>query len=71
MPAACTRRQGSWSASAQQIHSRAARCPSTRASIFPRNVLGANAPDFETAGTTLHEDDAIRLWTLDGDAGAC
>jgi 3-hydroxyacyl-CoA dehydrogenase len=34
---------------------------------FPENVLGAQAPRFETAGTTVHEDDAIRLWTLDGD----
>ena len=34
---------------------------------FPEAVLGANAPRAETAGTTLHEDDAIRLWTLDGE----
>jgi len=32
---------------------------------FPENVLGSNAPSATTAGTTLHEDDAIRLWTLD------
>ena len=32
---------------------------------FPEAVLGSNAPRFETAGTTLHEDDSIRLWTLD------
>jgi 3-hydroxyacyl-CoA dehydrogenase len=32
---------------------------------FPESMLGANAPDAKTAGTTLHEDDAIRLWTLD------
>jgi 3-hydroxyacyl-CoA dehydrogenase len=32
---------------------------------FPESVLGANAPDAKTAGATLHEDDAIRLWTLD------
>jgi 3-hydroxyacyl-CoA dehydrogenase len=32
---------------------------------FPESVLGANAPKAETAGKTLHEDDAIRLWTLD------
>ena len=32
---------------------------------FPENVLGANAPRFETAGETLFEDSAIRLWTLD------
>ncbi len=32
---------------------------------FPESVLGAKAPKAETAGTTLHEDEAIRLWTLD------
>ncbi|MEI8030123.1 MAG: 3-hydroxyacyl-CoA dehydrogenase/enoyl-CoA hydratase family protein [Comamonadaceae bacterium] len=32
---------------------------------FPESVLGANGPRFEVAGKTLHEDDAIRLWTLD------
>jgi 3-hydroxyacyl-CoA dehydrogenase len=34
---------------------------------FPEKLLGESLPDFKTAGTTLHEDDAIRLWTLDGD----
>jgi 3-hydroxyacyl-CoA dehydrogenase len=34
---------------------------------FPESVLGANAPSATTAGTTLHEDEAIRLWTLDAD----
>ena len=39
---------------------------------FPESVLGANAPRAETAGKTLHEDAAIRLWTLDGDVdSAC
>jgi 3-hydroxyacyl-CoA dehydrogenase len=32
---------------------------------FPESVLGANAPSATTAGKTLHEDEAIRLWTLD------
>ena len=32
---------------------------------FPEDVLGSNAQPFQTAGTTLHEDEAIRLWTLD------
>jgi len=32
---------------------------------FPESVLGANAASAATAGKTLHEDDAIRLWTLD------
>ena len=34
---------------------------------FPESVLGASAPDAATAGKTLHEDDAIRLWTMDDD----
>ena len=32
---------------------------------FPETVLGANAASATTAGKTLHEDEAIRLWTLD------
>ena len=32
---------------------------------FPESVLGANAPSATTAGTTVFEDDAMRLWTLD------
>ena len=32
---------------------------------FPEMVLGSHATGFETAGKTLHEDDAIRIWTLD------
>jgi 3-hydroxyacyl-CoA dehydrogenase len=32
---------------------------------FPENVLGSQAQGFETAGKTLHEDHAVRLWTLD------
>jgi len=32
---------------------------------FPESVLGAQAPSAATAGKTLFEDDAIRLWTLD------
>ncbi len=32
---------------------------------FPESVLGANAPSATTAGKTLHEDESIRLWTLD------
>ncbi|MBK1683317.1 3-hydroxyacyl-CoA dehydrogenase/enoyl-CoA hydratase family protein [Rhodoferax fermentans] len=31
---------------------------------FPESVLGAQAPSAATAGKTLFEDDAVRLWTL-------
>jgi 3-hydroxyacyl-CoA dehydrogenase len=39
---------------------------------FPESVLGANAPSAATAGTTVFEDESIRLWTLDADQdGPC
>lgn len=34
---------------------------------FPESVLGAKAQSAATAGKTVHEDEAIRLWTLDGE----
>ena len=34
---------------------------------FPESVVGSNAPSATTAGTTVHEDESIRLWTLDGE----
>lgn len=60
--------EGSWSASAKKFIPRR-KLPVYERQFFPEDVLGAKAPAFETAGTTLHEDDAIRLWTLDGDNG--
>ncbi|WP_426146470.1 3-hydroxyacyl-CoA dehydrogenase/enoyl-CoA hydratase family protein [Polaromonas sp. DSR2-3-2] len=58
--------EGSWSASSQKFIPRR-QLPVYARQHFPEDVLGAKAPAFEAAGTTLHEDDAIRLWTLDGD----
>ncbi|WP_029526161.1 3-hydroxyacyl-CoA dehydrogenase/enoyl-CoA hydratase family protein [Polaromonas glacialis] len=60
--------EGSWSASGQQFIPRR-QLPVYERQHFPEDVLGAKAPAFEAAGTTLHEDDAIRLWTLDGPNG--
>ena len=60
--------QGSWSASAKKFIPKRT-LPVYARQHFPEDVLGANTPSFTTAGTTLHEDDAIRLWTLDGDQG--
>lgn len=57
--------QGSWSASAKKFVPRR-KLPVYERQFFPEDVLGSKAPAFETAGTTLHEDDAIRLWTLGG-----
>ncbi|NMM81583.1 3-hydroxyacyl-CoA dehydrogenase [Acidovorax sp. SRB_14] len=56
---------GSWSASAQNFTARRA-LPAYERQHFPEKLRGEALPDFQTAGTTLHEDDAIRLWTLDG-----
>ena len=58
--------QGSWSASAKKFIAKR-QLPVYVRQHFPENVLGAKAQSFTTAGTTLHEDDAIRLWTLDDD----
>ena len=57
--------EGSWSASAHQFIARRA-LPVYAKQHFPEKLLGEALPDFKTAGTTLHEDDAIRLWTLEG-----
>jgi len=59
---------GSWSASAQKFIPRRS-LPVYARQLFPEDVLGVQAPAFETAGTTLHEDDSIRLWTLGGEQG--
>jgi 3-hydroxyacyl-CoA dehydrogenase len=56
--------QGSWSASAQKFIPKR-QLPVYARQHFPEDVLGSNAPSFKSAGTTLHEDDAIRLWTFD------
>ncbi|MDI1273015.1 3-hydroxyacyl-CoA dehydrogenase/enoyl-CoA hydratase family protein [Polaromonas sp.] len=60
--------QGSWSASAGKFVARRA-LPVYERQHFPEKLLGEALPDFTTAGTTLHEDDAIRLWTLAGEQG--
>lgn len=39
--------------------------PVYKRQAFRENVLGAQAPNAATAGKTLFEDAAIRLWTLD------
>jgi len=56
--------EGSWSASAKAFIPRR-HLPVYDRQHFPESVLGANVADAKTAGKTLHEDDAIRLWTLD------
>ncbi len=58
--------EGSWSPAAARFIARRV-LPVHARQHFPETVLGGPAQRFETAGKTLHEDDAIRLWTLDGD----
>ena len=55
--------QGSWSASAGKFIP-VRDLPVYQRQHFPESVQGSNAPSSKTAGKTLHEDDAIRLWTL-------
>ncbi|WP_296493990.1 3-hydroxyacyl-CoA dehydrogenase/enoyl-CoA hydratase family protein [Rhodoferax sp.] len=56
--------QGSWNpTSGQFVPVRS--LPVYARQHFPESVLGAQAPAAAKAGTTLHEDDAVRLWTLD------
>ena len=57
--------QGSWSAATQKFILRRS-LPVYARQHFAEDMLGSGAANFETAGTTLHEDDAIRLWTLEG-----
>ena len=59
--------QGSWNPTTGQFVP-VRQLPVYARQHFPESVLGANAPRAETAGKTLHEDEAIRIWTLAEDA---
>jgi 3-hydroxyacyl-CoA dehydrogenase len=56
--------QGSWSPSAGRFLPER-RLPVHARQHFPESVLGSAAPSWQSAGKTVHEDKAIRLWTLD------
>ncbi|MGZ5786003.1 MAG: 3-hydroxyacyl-CoA dehydrogenase/enoyl-CoA hydratase family protein [Ramlibacter sp.] len=56
--------EGSWNPTAKKFEPRRV-LPVYSRQYFPESVLGSDASKFQTAGKTLHEDDAIRLWTLD------
>ena len=58
--------QGSWNPSTGQFVLPRS-LPVYARQHFPESVLGAQAPQAGVAGQTLHEDEAIRLWTLDGE----
>ncbi len=57
---------GSWSASSHTFIARR-NLPVYERQYFPEDVAGSVTVKAETAGKTVHEDDAIRLWTLDDD----
>ncbi len=54
---------GSWNPSTEQFVP-VRRLPVYARQFFPESVLGSNAPTAASAGTTLFEDESIRLWTL-------
>ena len=56
--------EGSWSASAQRFIPQR-QLPVYERQHFREDVLGAQTLLPSQAGTTLHEDDAVRVWTLD------
>ena len=58
--------QGSWNPTTGQFVAPRS-LPVYARQHFPESVLGANTASAATAGKTLHEDEAIRLWTLDDD----
>jgi 3-hydroxyacyl-CoA dehydrogenase len=58
--------QGSFNPTTGQFQPRRV-LPVYERQLFPELLRGEAGPRFETAGTTLHEDRNIRLWTLDGD----
>ena len=55
--------QGSWNPTTSQFVAPRS-LPVYSRQHFPESVLGANAPSATTAGTTLFEDESLRLWTL-------
>ena len=55
---------GSWSPSQRQFVARRD-LPVYARQLFPERLLGEAGEGFETAGTTLSETDALRVWTLD------
>jgi 3-hydroxyacyl-CoA dehydrogenase len=57
--------EGSWSP-AKQAFVAPRELPVYAKQLFRQSVRGAGAPDPHAAGHTVHEDDSMRLWTLEG-----
>ncbi|MEG1768861.1 MAG: 3-hydroxyacyl-CoA dehydrogenase NAD-binding domain-containing protein [Comamonas sp.] len=60
--------EGSWSPARKTFVARRA-LPVYARQLFPERLLGEAGQGFETAGTTLNETDALRVWTLDAVEG--
>ena len=58
--------QGSWNPSKGVFEARRS-LPVYQRQHFPELLLGEGGPKFETAGTTIDENDSQRTWTLDRD----
>ncbi|MDP2264695.1 MAG: 3-hydroxyacyl-CoA dehydrogenase NAD-binding domain-containing protein [Hydrogenophaga sp.] len=58
--------QGSWNPSKGVFESHRS-LPVYERQHFPELLLGEAGPKFETAGTTIDENDSLRTWTLDGE----
>ena len=58
--------QGSWNPASGRFEP-ARRLPVHARQHFSQTVLGSGAVPYTQTGTTVHEDDSIRLWTLPGD----
>jgi 3-hydroxyacyl-CoA dehydrogenase len=58
--------QGSWNPSQGVFEARRS-LPVYQRQHFPELLLGEAGPKFETAGTTIDENDSQRTWTLDGE----
>jgi 3-hydroxyacyl-CoA dehydrogenase len=57
---------GSWNAKTQSFVA-VRSLPVYQRQHFPERVMQPQAAAAKAAGTTLHDDEAIRLWTLDGE----
>ncbi len=57
--------EGSWSPALGRFVSKR-QLPVHARQHFPENVMSTPAHSVARSGTTVHEDDAIRLWSLDG-----
>jgi len=58
--------EGSWNPSLGVFQARR-KLPVSARQHFPELLLGESGPAFESAGTTIDENDSLRTWTLDGE----